>query len=91
MVGTVTHFPGMYVDLSKELRTDTQEVSPLPGQQTPDNPMMLDAYRNMFRAARSFERIFLESGTDTEIIVSPLALYREFQLRLGDEQAQSQI
>lgn len=69
MVGIVTHVQGMYQQPKNiELASD------------PTNPMMLDAYRNMFRKSRFFERMFLESYDGLEIIVSPLAVYREFRL-----------
>ena len=67
MVGMVTHIQGTYV---------VQEQMPIAN--TTITPMMLDAYRNMFRSARVFERMFLESDNLTEIVVSPLAIYRSF-------------
>ena len=54
--------------------------TPRTDQDKTDNPMMLDPYRNMFRTARAFERMFLESQTDIEVVLSALAIYREFEL-----------
>src|SRR5947207_3404569 len=72
MVGIVTHIQGTY----------TQQVqTPLVGNS--ENPMMLDAYRNMFRTARVLERMFLESDSNMEIIISPIAIYREFTINRG--------
>lgn len=68
LVGFVTHVQGAFNKRNKrQLAAD------------PNNPMMLDAYRNMFREARFFERMFLESDTGREIVVSPLAIYREYR------------
>lgn len=72
MVGIVTHLPGTYVAQTNKSK----------GVNNPNEPMMLDAYRNMFRTSRAFERMFLESNTETEIVVSPLAIYREFQVQV---------
>jgi hypothetical protein len=78
MVGTVTHIQGTFINLSKILEnTALQQI------QTDENPMMLDSYRLMFRQLRIIERMFIESKVYTEIIVSPIAIYREFQINIG--------
>jgi len=70
LVGTVTHI--------------TSENAPLAPNELPEidpgNPQLLDHFRGMFRSSRVFERMFLESNTALEIVVSPLAIYREYSL-----------
>ena len=78
MVGMVTHVPGTYKDL-REDEAETQLVQRIRSEEENElSPMMLDNYRRLFRTARSLERTFLESNTDVEIVMSPLAIYREF-------------
>jgi hypothetical protein len=69
MVGIVTYVPGAYTP-HQQLQLNS----------SPSNPMMLDAYRNLFRSSRFFERMFLESNNSIEIILTPIAVYREFKL-----------
>ena len=85
MVGTVTHTQGSYVDLQNETKSDEASTMPFARKDASGSPMMLDAYRRMFRSLRTFERMFLESDKGSEIILSPLAIYREFQLQVRDE------
>ncbi len=66
MVGIITHIQGTYI------KPKSVEIA-----QDSENPMMLDAFRNLFRGIRTFDRMFLESKVNTEIILSPLAIYRE--------------
>jgi hypothetical protein len=77
MVGTVTHIQGTYINLTKPLQNIGQKQI-----NADENPMMLDAYRNMFRQSRILERMFIESKIETEIIVSPIAIYREFKITI---------
>ena len=79
MVGIVTHLPGTYIS---QINTQKEQLDVSVGKKDTKNPMMLDAYRKMFRTARVFERILLESYTDIEIVVSPIAIYREFQVHV---------
>ena len=44
------------------------------------NPSMRDPYRSMFRAARVFDRMFFEGKERVEVIIYPLAIYREMLL-----------
>lgn len=44
---------------------------------TNETPSMRDDYRNMFKAAKGFEHVFLESKERVEIVVYPLAIYHE--------------
>lgn len=78
MVGTVTHIQGTFINLSKIL-----ENTVIQQMQNEENPMMLDSYRGMFRQLRIIERMFIESKVDTEIIVYPIAIYREYQITVG--------
>lgn len=64
IVGQVTHRPG---------------AAALPTR--PDaGSSMRAAFGNMFRASREVERLFFESNDREELIVSPLAVYRETEL-----------
>lgn len=78
MVGIVTHIPGTFKDLGKNNQIEVKEPT-----SDPNNPMMLDAFRRIFRQGRFFERMFLESVQETEIVVAPLAIYREFVLPIS--------
>lgn len=49
-------------------------------------PSMRDPFRNMFRATRAFEEMFLESKERVEILVAPLAVYHE--VVVSDTQAE---
>lgn len=66
MVGLVSNIQGTY---------QKQQSKPAKNTST-ESPMMLDAYRNLFRSSRFYERTLLESDTNTEIIISPIAIYR---------------
>lgn len=77
MVGIVTHIQGTFINLIKT----PENVAP-PQTKAEENPMMLDYYRGMFRQQRIMERMFIESKIETEIIVSPIAVYREFQITI---------
>jgi hypothetical protein len=81
MVGTVTHVQGTFTNLSKPSENIFKQTSQKLDAQ--ENPMMLDAYRNMFRSLRVMERMFLESKIDMEIIVAPIAIYREFKITIS--------
>jgi hypothetical protein len=85
MVGIVTHLPGTYIALTGAAEQAQPSNLQENKKQDEDNPMMLDSYRNMFRTARVFERMFLESKSDIEIVISPLAIYREFQVQIKSE------
>ena len=79
MVGLTTHIQGTFVSQVQDATTDaTDKLS----QADENNPMMLDIMRANFRRQRVFERLFLESNEETEIIVSPLAIYREFNIHV---------
>jgi hypothetical protein len=76
MVGMTTHVQGTYTKASPpnlEMRTRTVEDDV-------NFPMMLDANRQLFRTARFFERMFLESSTGFEVVLSPIAVYQEFKI-----------
>lgn len=73
MVGIVTHIQGTY-NIQEQI---TSEVNP-------DNPMFLDNYRDMIRKSRFFERMFLESNSKQEIVMHPIAIYRDFSLQVED-------
>ncbi|MCA9123867.1 MAG: hypothetical protein H6821_01015 [Planctomycetaceae bacterium] len=45
-----------------------------------ETPSLRDPFRQMFRAAGLFERMFMDSEERTEVIVCPLAIYREIEM-----------
>lgn len=77
MVGLVTHVQGTYVN---QQRVESDEIVEQEALEPSDNPMMLDNVRQNFRNQRVFDRQYLESNDDFEIIVSPVAVYREFSI-----------
>jgi hypothetical protein len=72
VVGQITYLPGEGVLADKEM---SQQDDAQPND--PDNPSMRDPFRNMFAANRAFERMFSESMSRLELIMCPLAIYRE--------------
>jgi len=77
MVGAATHNPRYFVEPDARM---PENIGIGTTTAAPANPSMLDAYRTMFRATRDVDRMFLESATALDIVMSPLAIYREFQL-----------
>ncbi len=76
LVGQVTHVPGLATSVSDSPKQD--QIA-----QPPSNPpkfTMRDSYRNMFKSSSEFEKMFLESNERVEVIVFPLALYREYKV-----------
>lgn len=53
---------------------------------TQNFPSMRDPFRNAFGMLRQLERVFLESQQRTEIIVHPLAIYREVTIPVKKDQ-----
>jgi hypothetical protein len=74
LVGQVTHIPGL--STSKEVQTSLAVET----ETDEENPSMRDPFRAMFSSSGAFEKMFLESRQRTEIVVAPLALYREYSL-----------
>jgi hypothetical protein len=72
IVGQITHMPGSKPPNGPEIAADDND---------PASPSLRDPMRAMFESARAFERLFLESKTRYEIIVQPLAVYREYKVR----------
>ncbi len=72
MVGQVTYLPGVQLPAVGTGQAVIDENDP--------NPSMRDPYRNIFRTARVLERMFLESKERVEVLVYPLAIYREMAL-----------
>lgn len=92
MVGVATHVQGTFVDLrapQNEQEQEEQGDSDQGVSQDEDSPMMLDSFRGMFRQQRSFERMFLETKNEgeSEVVVAPLAIYREFKLNVRPSDA----
>lgn len=44
---------------------------------------MRDAFRNMFRSARFIDQMTLESDARVEVIMSPIAVYREKSVEIA--------
>lgn len=79
MVGQITHLPRARADKS----TTSEELPPF-RQSSEANPSMRDSYQNMFKAARALEHMFLESDRRIEVVVCPLAIYREREIEIGE-------
>lgn len=78
MVGQITYLPGDAVLVEQILKANS------PAQpEDPNNPSMRDPFRNMFTTSRTLERMFFESRSRLEIIVCPLAIYRERSVLLN--------
>jgi hypothetical protein len=72
MVGQVTYLPGVNLPTGDYSETNISEGD--------SNPSMLDPFRNMFRSARVVERMFLESKSRPEVVICPIAIYRQMRL-----------
>jgi hypothetical protein len=82
IVGHVTHLPGEAMPISETApNTETATERSAEGKA----PSMRDPYRNMFRSSRVLERMFMESDQRTEIVVSPIAIYRAMQVSMSDD------
>lgn len=80
MVGKVTYLPGATIpDIDDE--DDEDDVS----EDEEPAVSMRDAFRAMFNKALAFDRITLESDSRIEIIMSPLAIYREKTICLKED------
>ena len=76
MVGQVTHFP-------RPTPVSTIPESQPPFRQPSEmNPSMRDAYQGMFKAGRALEHMFLESDSRIEVVVCPLAIYRQQEIQI---------
>ncbi len=83
MVGQITYLPGVKLPQKEETPDSTGGED--------ENPSMRDPYRNMFRSSRGIERMFLESKGRIDVVVCPLAIYREMQLPITLISGSSQI
>lgn len=79
VVGHVTHIPGFLVPAAVAVPDEASED---------DQPSMRDPIRNLARATSSFERMFLESKQRMEIVLCPVAIYREYALPDTSEERQ---
>ncbi len=69
-------------EISKAEIDGLEDETQLPGEIdkneiSEETPSMRDPFRNMFHAAREFDRMLLESEKRIEVIVAPLAIYHE--------------
>lgn len=77
VVGYVSYVPGTFTDLrEQETAAGNSEII----QKYADIPSMRDAFRGMFLHERAFERAFIESYKSVEVVLSPLAIYREVRI-----------
>ena len=76
MVGQVTYLPGGKLP---QIEHALNIVSKESGKKE-ESPSMRDPFRNIFRASMDFERMFLESKQRIEVIVCPLAIYRQMAI-----------
>jgi len=80
MVGSVTHLPNSSSPdglVPEDSLVSGHVLSP---EERRQRPAMLDSFRSMFRQQRTLERMFMESYVDVEVVMSPLAIYREFSI-----------
>lgn len=80
MVGQLTHLPGIEISeyeipTEQEVNTEASEE-----QEAEGAPSMRDPLRSVFEAIRLFENMFLESEERIEVLVCPLAIYREWEM-----------
>lgn len=68
IVGQVTYLPGVALPQQEHAEEVANDDA---------NPSMRDPFRNMFRASRTIERMYLESKGRIDIVVCPLAIYQE--------------
>jgi len=80
IVGQITHLPRLE-SLPRVADTPRRPIR----EQSELNPSMRDAYQNMFKSGQSLEHMFLESDNRVEVIVCPLAVYRERTVRIAEE------
>jgi hypothetical protein len=75
MVGQITFLP------LKGFKLEEPEVNlNTPSTSEKNSPSLRDPFRNIFQGMRSFDSMFLESQQRVEILVCPLAIYREVSL-----------
>ena len=75
MVGYVTHLP--------KLTPPAASPSVLPVRASSDErPSMRDSFRQMFRAGRFIDQMTLESDSRVEVVICPIAVYREKEVAL---------
>jgi len=75
IVGQVAHLPGEVLPMEANADHTTSQV-----EAGGTDPSMRDPFQAIFRSARVFERMFLESQQRTEVTVSPIALYRAMEV-----------
>lgn len=86
MVGQITYLPGDGGMVDKQF-VSRNESKP----DDPNNPSIRDPFQKMFAASRTIERMFFESRSQIEIIVCPLAIYREGSVNIGPKNSASMM
>ena len=78
VVGQVTHMPNSYQNILEEKANPTTLTEDFTTQSDPSETGALrDAYRDIVSAYYGIEKTFYESKKLTEIIIHPIAIYRE--------------
>lgn len=72
MVGEITYLPSL--ENNQDVNVDSEEIVK---KLDDNNPSMRDPYSNIFKASRTFERMFFESQKRIEVLINPLAIFRE--------------
>jgi hypothetical protein len=81
--GAVNETPNLKEEGASE-ETEEQEAGPAPQQIPTELPSMRDPFRMVFGGLTALERMFLESKQRVEVIMHPLAIYRETLLQGGE-------
>jgi hypothetical protein len=80
LVGQVTHLPPPVTPSAPPGVASTAGESSVASPTTQTPPSMRDPYRNMFKSSSELEKMFLESHERIEVVVFPLAIYREYKV-----------
>lgn len=78
MVGTVTFIPKTFSKWSNPEGSDSEPDVPV--NEASGMTSLIDALRGITRSTRAYEQAFLESAKTFEVVILPLAIYREFPL-----------
>jgi hypothetical protein len=73
IVGQATFIPDIH-NQTNDTAEESEDII------TNDTPSMRDPFRNMFRSERTLENMFQQSKKRVEIIIAPLAIYREIKI-----------
>ncbi len=77
MVGIVTLVP------AQAANSNSEEINSNLANQPTIAPGLLDTSRAIFRSQRAMEDMFFKTTSGVEVVVSPIAIYREFNVSTG--------